>query len=287
LTSWILLGSWISGALLAAAPPKARRADHATRPASVPIRIFGGFLVVAQGQIGSDLPHQNFILDTGTSPSILNARVARQLGLPLAPAKLAAVGQEAEIRATRVPEIALGALHTASAEVLVTDLSGVEQNWKMPIAGILGLDILGQTSFRIDYEGQVLEFGDIRPEGIAVNLSPDAHLPIAEVNINGKPLKLLVDTGSDRLVFFGNKGTERLGAWAGSELIAGESVSGSVPVRGISSLEVEWNGERFRQKAVVVSDRQEPLFDGLLSVRSLGFRSIAMDAERQTVYLKK
>jgi len=37
----------------------------------------------------------------------------------------------------------------------------------------------------------------------------------------------------------------------------------------------------------VVSDRQEPLFDGLLSVRSLGFRSIAMDAERQTVYLKK
>jgi len=285
----VLFGSWISGALLAAAPPKgaARRADHATRRATVPIRIFGGFLVVAQGQIGSGLQHQNFILDTGTSPSILNARVARQLGLPLVPAKLAAVGQETDIRATRVPEIALGALHATSAEVLVTDLSGVEQNWKMPIAGILGLDILGQTSFRIDYESHVLEFGDIPPEGIAVNLSPDGRLPIAEVNINGKPLRLLVDTGSDRLVFFGNKSAERFGAWPGDELIAGESVSGSVAVRGISSLEVEWNGERFRQKAVVVSDRQEPLFDCLLSVRSLGFRSIALDAERQTVYLRK
>lgn len=288
LTSLILFGSWISGALLAAAPPKgaARRADHATRPVSVPIRIFGGFLVVAQGQIGSNLQHQNFILDTGTSPSILNARVARQLGLPLVPARLAAVGQESEIGATRVPEIALGALHTVSAEVLVTDLSGVEQNWKIPIAGILGLDILGQTSFRIDYANHVLEFGEISPEGIAVNLSPEGHLPIAEVNINGKPLRLLVDTGSDRLVFFANKSALRLAA-SGSELIGGESVSGGVPVRAISSLEVEWNGERFQQRAVVVSDRQEPLFDGLLSVRSLGFRSIAMDAERQTVYLRK
>ena len=282
----ILFGSWIGGALLPAAPPKpARRGGHATRP--VPIRIFGGFLVVAQGQIGSNLQHQNFILDTGTSPSILNARVARQLGLPLVPARLAAVGRESEIRATRVPEIALGALRAAAAEMLVTDLSGVEQNWKMPIAGILGLDILGQTSFRIDYENQVLEFGDVSPQGIAVNLSRDGHLPIAEVNVNGRPLRLLVDTGSDRLVFFGNKSAQRLGASAGSELITGESVSGGVPVRGISSLEVEWNGERFQQKAVVVSDRQEPLFDGLLSVRSLGFRSIAMDAEHQTVYLRK
>jgi predicted aspartyl protease len=289
LTSLIVVGSWITGALLAAAPPKnaARRADHGARPVSVPIQIFGGFLVVAQGQIGSNLRHQNFILDTGTSPSILNARVARQLGLSLVPARLAAIGRESEIRAARVPEIALGPLRTASADVLVTDLSGVEQNWKMPIAGILGLDILGQTSFRIDYENHVLEFGDISPEGIAVNVSPDGHLPIAEVNINGKPLRLLVDTGSDRLVFFGNKNAQRLGASAGSELIAGESVSGGVAVRGISSLEVEWSGERFQQRAVVVSDRQEPLFDGLLSVRSLGFRSIAMDAASQTVYLRK
>ena len=123
----IVFGSWISGALLAAAPPEpARRGDHTTRPVSVPIRIFGGFLVVAQGQIGSNLQHQNFILDTGTSPSILNARVARQLRLPLVRARLAAVGRESEIRAARVPEIALGALHTAAAEMLVTDLSGVE-----------------------------------------------------------------------------------------------------------------------------------------------------------------
>lgn len=58
-------------------------------------------------------------------------------------------------------------------------------------------------------------------------------------------------------------------------------------MREVSSLELEWQGVRFQQKAVVVPGRQEPWFDGLLGVRSLGFRSLAMDAGTQTVYLLK
>lgn len=284
-----MVGSWTAGALLAAAPSNkpANHADHSMQRTSVPVRIYGGFLVIAEGQIGSKFPGQNFILDTGTSPSILNTRIALELGLRLAPARLAAIGQESQIRSATIPRLELGALRVNSAQFLVADLSEVERTWKVPIAGILGLDILGRVSFRLDYENQLLEFGDVSPDGIPVDLSGEGHLPIAEVKINGRPLRLLVDTGSDRLVFFGNNVAARTVSGPGNDLLTGSSVSGVVPVREVSSLEVEWKGERFRQNAVVVPNRQEPWFDGLLSVRSLGFRSLAMDAGSQTVYLLK
>jgi len=273
--------------LLAAAPSKnePKHLDGTIPHDSIPVHILGGFLAVAEGQIGGALAHQNFILDTGTSPSILNVRVARQLGLVLSPAKVTAIGRDSEVAFATVPDLQLGALQARSTAFLVTDLADVERAWKIPIAGILGLDILGKTSFRLDYERQILEFGDVSMEGIPIGLSTSLDLPIAEIRINGKALRLLVDTGSDHLVFFGGRNTgtpDSPGA-----LVQGNSVAGGVPVRQGPALEFEWHGRRFQQEPIIAAGREEPLFDGLLSVRSMGFRSIAVDANRRVVYLQK
>ena len=249
------------------------------------MHILGGFLVVAEGQIGAELPGQKFILDTGTSPSILNARVARQLGFSLAPAKLTAIGRDREIAVTTVPHLEMGALHADAATFLVADLTDVERTWNVPIAGILGLDILGKKSFRLDYERALLEFGQVSTEGIPIGLSQELNLPIAEVRINGKSLRLLVDTGSDHLVFFA-KQTGAILPVSPDAALQGNSVAGGVPVRQAPLLEFEWSGRRFQQNALVVPGREESLFDGLMSVRSMGFRSIAMDARHRVVYLQ-
>src|SRR5262249_24467401 len=151
------VGSWTGGALLAATPSKnaPNHLDRTIPQRSVPVHVLGGFLVLAEGQIGG-LPHQNFILDTGTSPSILNLRVARQLGLVLSPAKVTAIGRNSDVVSATLPQLKLGALQTHSATLLVTDLTEAERNWNTSIAGILGLDILGKISFRLDYERQLL-----------------------------------------------------------------------------------------------------------------------------------
>lgn len=277
------------GALLAAAPPKDKSKDlpHAIAQERLPIRIYGGFLVVAEGQFGGGGQRQNFILDTGTSPSILNLRVAKQLGLKLSPAKVTTVGQDSDIAVATVPEVDLGPLQANSAPFLVADLAGVEQTWRLRIAGILGLDILGKLSFRLDYEHRVLTFGEVTGEGIPIGLSTRLNLPIAEVKLNGRSVRLLVDTGSDHLVVFGKQvGGVRFLNTIG-ESLTGTSITGTAPVRAAPSLEFEWNGERFKQNAVIVPDREEPLFDGLLSVHSMRFRTLAMDANTHIVYLQK
>jgi predicted aspartyl protease len=244
-------------------------------------------LVVAEGQFGGEIAHRNFIIDTGTSPSILDIGVARQLGLPLSKAKLSAIGGLSETFAATVPEIRLGPLQAMSVPILVSDLSRVEHDLQVPIAGILGMDILGKCSFRLDYGNQLIEFGDVNPAGIPVNLSTPADLPIAEIKVDGKILHLLVDTGSDRLVFFGARSAAEISQNTANSLSQGNSVAGTVPVRATSSLEFELNGEHFRRKAYFVPDTEEPLFDGLLGVRSMGFRVFSLDANRRVVYLLK
>jgi predicted aspartyl protease len=284
-----LFGSWTWGISLAATPPRnpSHHSDHSIPRATIPVKVYGGFLVVAEGQFGGELSRQNFIIDTGTSPSILNIATARRLGLPLAQAKLSAIGRESETFATTVPEIHLGPLQAMSVPVLVTDLSSVERDLNLPIAGILGMDVLGKSSFRLDYGNQLIEFGDVAPAGIPISLSTRADLPIAEIKVGGKFLHLLVDTGSDRLVFFGARSVAEISSNTSDTLLQGNSVANAVPVRTASLLEFELNGQHFRQNAYFVPGGEEPLFDGLLSVRSMGFRVLSLDANRRVVYLLK
>ena len=284
-----LVGSWTWGASLAAAPLRdpSHHSDRSIPRVTIPVKVYRGFLVVAEGQFGGELARQNFIIDTGTSPSILNLGVARHLGLPLSQARLSAIGRQSETFAATVPEIRLGPLHAISVEILATDLSAVEHDLNLPIAGILGMDVLGKSSFRLDYGNQLIEFGDVAPVGIPVNLSTRADLPIAEIKVGGKLLHLLVDTGSDRLVFFGARSAAEISPNTANSLLQGNSVTSVVPVHAVSTLEFELSGEHFRQTAYFVPGSEEPLFDGLLSVRSLGIRVLSLDANRRVVYLLK
>jgi hypothetical protein len=274
---------------LAAAPRKnpSHHSDHSIPRGTIPVRVYRGFLVVAEGQFGGTSEHQNFIIDTGTSPSILNIGVAKLLNLTLSHAKLSAIGRGSQTLAAIVPEIRLGPLQALSVPVFVTDLSSVEQDLNLPIAGILGMDVLGRNSFRLDYGSRLIEFGEIAPLGIPVNLSPRANLPIAEIKIGGEILHLLVDTGSDRLVFFGAKSAAEFSPATAKSPLQGNSVAATVPVRAVAPLEFELNGKRFHQDAYFVPDSEEPLFDGLLSVRALGIRVLSLDANRRIVYLLK
>lgn len=284
-----LVGSWTWGASLAATPPKnpSHHSDHLIPRGSIPVKVYRGFLVVAEGQFGAASDRQNFIIDTGTSPSIINIGVAKHLELPLSQAKLSAIGRDSDTLGATLPEIRLGPLQLMSVPVLVADLSAIERDLNVPIAAILGMDVLGKRSFRLDYGNQLIEFGEIAPVGIPVSLSARADLPIAEVKIGGKLLHLLVDTGADHLVFFGARSAAEFSSKSANRPLQGNSVASAVLVRAISSLEFELSGEHFRQNAYFVPGSEEALFDGLLSVRSMGFRILSLDAARRVVYLSK
>jgi hypothetical protein len=171
------------------------RTDSNSMPrGGISITVRKGFLVLAAGQIGGIRGKQNFVVDTGTSPSVLNTRLARRMDLEVRGERLVAAGKTVEVEQVVLPELALGPIEVTSLRMNVMDLSSWEKDLGTEIAGLIGMDVLGRTNFRLDYEKRQLEFGGEAEEGIAVGYDPASGVALAEATLQGRRVRLIVDT---------------------------------------------------------------------------------------------
>jgi hypothetical protein len=286
------------GLLFLAAPARSRSSSDSpddptpqVQRKTVPVRIFRGFLVVVEGRFGSILQHQNFLLDTGTSPSIINKDLAGPLDLSKSSAILASVGRDSKVQAAILPEIEIGSIQAHSVPILLSDLSQLESDLGIPVAGIIGLDVLSKASFSLDYEKKSIQFGRFTPGGITVPLPEGSAVALAEVNWNGTPKRMVVDTGSEQLVLLGKEpplsGALRAGS-AGDGATMAASVADRVTVQQLPPTELVLAGKKFSAaKAYWVPGSDASDSDGLLGIRSLGFRRLSFDSEHRTIHLSQ
>jgi hypothetical protein len=266
----------------------AKPAD-AAMPRRIPLRIFHDYLVVAEGQFGEGLRQQNFVLDTGTVPSIIDTKSARALGLATTASTMVAMGTIIPTGIAILPELDLGPIQTVSLRVQVQDLSRLERDLGTPVAGIIGLDVLSKSSFRLDYEKKQMEFGQVSDEGIPVSFDERTGTAVALASIEGIPARLLVDTGSDRVAVLGRNlpQTKRLALHTTGQ--RGSSVADQgMEVQVFFAPDIAFGGKHFTlEKAYFIPEASYPAFDGILGVRALGFRAIAYNRARGAVFLQK
>jgi predicted aspartyl protease len=247
----------------------------------ISITVRKGFLVLAVGQIGGIRGRQNFVVDTGTSPSVLNTRLAKRMGLEVRVGKLVAAGKPVEVEQIVLPELALGPIEVTSLRMNVMDLSPWEKDLGTEVAGLIGMDVLGRTNFRLDYEKRQLEFGGKAEEGIAVGYDHASGVALAEATLQGRRVRLIVDTGSDLVVVYGEN-------WDGEkkETRGGVSVAGPEMVREIEKAQMLLGGRSFSgSRTYCVPTGKGVGYDGFVGVRALKLRGVSFDRERQTMYL--
>jgi predicted aspartyl protease len=270
-------------------PANPARPADARIPRSIPLRIFRDYLVVAEGQFGDGLQHQNFVLDTGTAPSVINTKSVRELGLATTASTLIAMGKLIPTDNAILPELELGAIRAVSLRVQVQDLSRLERDLGISVAGVIGLDVLSKSSFRLDYQKKEMEFGEISDEGIPVSFDERTGTAVALVTLEGIPARLLVDTGSDRVAILGRNlaETKRLALRATAQ--RGSSIADqSMEVQVFFARDIVFGGKHFTvEKAYFIPNGSHPAFDGILGVRALGFSAIAYDQARSAIYLQK
>jgi hypothetical protein len=228
-------------------PANSARPADAAIPRSIPLRIFRDYLVVAEGQFGGRLQHQNFVLDTGTAPSIIDTKSLRELGLATTASTMVAMGKVIPTGIAILPELDLGPLKAVSLRVQVQDLSRLERDLGISVAGIIGLDVLSKSSFRLDYEKKQMEFGQVSDEGIPVSF---------DARTTRQRGSSVADQGMEVQVFF-----------APDIAFGGKHFT--------------------LEKAYFIPDASYPAFDGILGVRALGFRAIAYDQARAALFLQK
>src|ERR1700693_4756012 len=106
-------------------------------PTSIPIKVKDGYLVVAKGSIGS-LDNLTFVVDTGTSRTLMDSRIAKRLQLTGVAHQLTVFYHEVEVKLVELPDLRLGAIHAQSPAVIVMDLSGVAQRFGLHADAVVG-----------------------------------------------------------------------------------------------------------------------------------------------------
>jgi len=248
----------------------------------VPFDLYGGYLVVVRGSLGK-IEKRNFIIDTGTSPSVLDERVARHLGLSGRRETLRLVNREIDTTTVLIPSVRLGPLTRESMPMLVQDLSFFQSKLGIRIDALIGLDILATSSFEINYANRRIIFGSTTPGSEAVSFKTVPPLVTIEMMLEDQPFRLVLDTGASGLVLFDKRASKKPRTWQVTGEASSWNMSGQFSMQSIQiSRSQLGNSGLGGMRAYLTADQSQGLgFDGLLGVSILRAAQISFDFEHR------
>lgn len=251
----------------------------------VPFKLHGNHLLVVQGSLGR-LNKRNFLLDTGANPSVVDEQVAQQASVqPLTtqPGTMDVVSGRIDSHYATLSSLQLGPVSRQSLPVAIADLSFLRAQVGTRIDAVVGLDVLGQNSFRIDYENKVIIFGPIEASAASVPFGSGPPLVTVPMMVDNKPVRVLVDTGTDGLILF----RDHLAGWdarlsSGSAQISDLAGGASLPM--IQASETRVGDIEMGARNVYIADGHNCCrFDGLLGIAAPRVKEIGFDFEHNLI----
>lgn len=238
--------------------------------------LYRDYLIVARGSAGP-LKDLNFLLDTGASPTVLDRGLAQKLHLEELPASIAVLDGSVQAGQATLPSLNFGPMRRDNLPVLIEDLSFFQKALPVHIDAVVGLDVLGQTAFEIDYPSRKIHFGPLPQLANTLPIQMKAGLPIVDAELNHVSLHLLVDTGASSLILF-EPSTPRPISPLKVSAVIGEAERKQVWLRSVRLGEAQFGQE----PAFVVRSRTDGNhdFDGLMSPAALGITKLEIDLGR-------
>jgi predicted aspartyl protease len=168
---------------------------------TVPARIVADFFIV-EARVAGEGPF-TFVVDTGSSVSLVSPVLARRVGLtPGAALEIRSPSQRAtNLPTVTLPRLELGAASFSEVRAAVFDFGDLSRQLGTRVDGIIGFPVFRDVVFTIDYPARRLV---IDPQGSltgrvrdTIDCHGDGDLPLASVDVGGRRVIALIDTGSD------------------------------------------------------------------------------------------
>jgi len=247
--------------------------------------LYRGYLILAPGSAGT-LKGLTFLVDTGASPTVLDPQLASKLHLQRLPASLTVLGGRVQAERAVVPSLTLGPMQSDNVPVFIEDLSFLQKVIPVRVDGVVGLDVLGQSAFTIDYAARQIHFGTLPALPDAIHAHVTGGLAILDAEVDGVPAHLLLDTGASSLFLFAQSmpGTVwdlKVNAVQQRSDSIGEAHGKQVKLHSLRLGTAQF----VQEPAFVVPDgsHEGHPFDGLISPAGLGIRRVAIDLGRGEV----
>jgi predicted aspartyl protease len=251
---------------------------------TIGFQLYRDYLIVVQGSVGP-LKDLHFLLDTGSNPTILDPQLVRRLHLDVTPAAVAVLSGDVKGGITTAPSLELGPIRRDNVPVVIEDLSHAQDAFPFRIDGIVGLDILGQSTFVIDYSSREIRFGPAPSMPDSIQLQVKDGLAFVDAVFNHNRVRLLVDTGASSVVIFKEL----------PDPMSGEKgdVAQPLPKRAreinrkqVRQISLRLGEVEFGHGLVSVVPNHRDAghdFDGLMSPVALGITRIAIDLTQRTL----
>jgi hypothetical protein len=254
-----------------------------TRPSEkIPFRLYRNYMILVEGRIGP-LDGLTFLIDTGASAPVLSTHTARRLGLKTRSRKAVAYGREIETKSAIIRDLHLGRTQLGPVPVLIANVASLLPQIGNRIDAIIGMNSLIRVPFRIDFEARMMT---LRPPDSLPASSPievQAGLPVITVLLEGEPVRLLLDTGAEQLIVFGERQKS-----AKKQKVLGSKTLYHIGVQD----ELKWvryaeltigSYRRVQVDAYRLDTpiRHLPEMEGIVGVASLGFSSVQFDWDQE------
>ena len=261
--------------MIFAAPTRAQDVVGSSAGQPMPFELVSGFLVVVNAQIGN-LGGMRFIVDTGATSSVIDAKVADKLRLPRSGGKVMSFDRSIPVEWTEIPEFRVGPIVAKTLRVMVIDLARYSPYGK-DVDGVVGLDLLARSEhLSIDYDRRVLSFQLAKGR-------PDERAQVRGFKIpmviQGAAVQLLVDTGFQGILLYTDRVRKQL------PKMRTEGEPRAVVESGMRATEVRLPGIRIgasdQVRTVFLTDGPGrgdlPGVDGILGAASLHVKRIDFD----------
>ncbi len=252
----------------------------------LPFVLHGGFSIVVRGSIGG-LKGLNFIIDTGAVPSVVDSRLSRRLGLRGQLDQVSVFARTVPAQRVVLPDVDLGPIHAVGVEALAQDLSFIERMLGVRIDALIGLDVLGRRSFSIDYAAGLLRFDPV-PDAAEVwsDLAEGDSYAVVEIELNGVPVRLMVDTGVKHIILFESR-AQGLFAREGIQSVQiSSNIGGTVHLKQIETPSARLGQTSLAVGSVFLLETPADLsfaIDGLLGVAALRPERVDFNFERRAI----
>ncbi|HET9635790.1 MAG TPA: aspartyl protease family protein [Gemmatimonadaceae bacterium] len=236
----------------------------------------------------------DFWLDTGSSITVLNSDVAKEIGAALLSSENLAVrtfGGSAPVKASFVRRIEIGPLLLENTPAVIVDAAHMvlkpapdrPRGAGMRIDGIIGWDTIRQLDLLLDYTGGLLEIRRPIREGYSPHNLTWMGKPFVEVRTKrGETLHLTLDTGA-QASFLNALALDRTGATSTSSenIVFGIAGTGTRADKVIRALRLDVGGTQVSLEGVMVyGPKYSGMIncDGILGSDVARFGTIRIDA---------
>jgi predicted aspartyl protease len=253
------------------------------------IEVYGGYLAVARGS-ANNAENLRFLLDTGASNSAIDRRVAERLGLHRQPAKVINFDKTVALESTDVQEMTFGPERVSNVRVMIEDL-GYLRSTGVHVDGVIGLDLLREQSFLVDYARKRVVFGPAATGGMrGVSMHADAESIRVEVELDGRPVWLVVDSGARGIALYEDTVKDLLANYRVEGRTGEVSLGGPLENRIAIVPRLRLGGQDLDREVVLISAPRAKRLSGVsgyLGLASLDAKQVAFSFETNQLLWRK